>query len=96
MIQVSAMKDIYSQQQLINENFGEEQKEKDEMEKKYQDYQIDYFQKRMKKYEEVVSNLLSDIQTKEDLLCSMNEELEAIEAEIEREKQPDDDFEDTP
>ena len=63
---------------------------------KYQDYQIDYFQKRMKKYEEVVSNLLTDIQTKEDLLCNMNEELEAIEAEIERERQPDEEFEDTP
>lgn len=88
MIQVSAMKDIYSQQQLINENFGDDQNQKEQVEKEYQNYQIDYFQKRMQKYEKIVTNLLGDIQVKEDMLCNMNEELEAIEAEIERERQP--------
>jgi len=35
MIQVSAMKDIYSQQALIEENFGQDQEDQDEKEKAF-------------------------------------------------------------
>lgn len=50
MIQISAVKDVYSQQQLISENFGEEINHKEKMEKDYQDYQIKYFDDKMKDY----------------------------------------------
>ena len=41
----------------------------------------------MHTYQNSVEFLLDDIQTKEDLLYDMNDELEEIEAAIEREKQ---------
>ena len=41
----------------------------------------------MKEYEKIVANLLDDVQRKEDILFDLQEELEQIEAEIEREKE---------
>jgi|TARA_B110000285_G_C15130665_1_gene623362 hypothetical protein len=41
----------------------------------------------MKEYEKIVANLLDDVQRKEDILYDLQEELEQIEAEIEREKE---------
>ena len=76
MIQVSAPKDIESQHQLINENFGEQQDEKDKAEKEEQNNQIKYFESKMASYQESVSKLLKNIQSKEDALHDMNDELE--------------------
>ena len=41
----------------------------------------------MVEYEKIVANLLDDVQRKEDILYDLQEELEQIEAEIEREKE---------
>ena len=41
----------------------------------------------MQEYEKIVGSLLKDVQLKEDILFDMNEELEQIEAEIEKEKE---------
>jgi hypothetical protein len=61
MIQVSAMKDIYSQQALIQENFGENQEDQDQKEKEFYQEQMDLFDQKMDTYEESVSKVLNEI-----------------------------------
>ena len=61
MIQVSAMKDIYSQQALIQENFGENQEDQDQKEKEFYQEQMDLFATKMDTYEESVSKVLDEI-----------------------------------
>jgi len=62
MIQVSAMKDIYSQQALIQENFGGgNQEEQEQEEKKFYQEQMDLFASKMDTYEESVSKVLNEI-----------------------------------
>ena len=61
MIQVSAMKDIYSQQALIQENFGGDQEEQEQEEKKFYQEQMDLFASKMDTYEESVSKVLNEI-----------------------------------
>jgi len=61
MIQVSAMKDIYSQQALIQENFGDNQEDQDEKEKQFYQEQMDLFATKMDTYEESVFKVLNEI-----------------------------------
>ena len=73
MIQVSAMKDIYSQQALIQENFGQDQEDQDAKEKAFYQEQMDLFAQKMDTYEESVAKVLGEIQEKEDSLYEINE-----------------------
>ena len=61
MIQVSAMKDIYSQQALIQENFGDNQEDQDEKEKQFYQEQMDLFATKMDTYEDSVFKVLNEI-----------------------------------
>jgi len=61
MIQVSAMKDIYSQQALIEENFGQDQEDIDEKEKAFYAMHMELFAQKMTTYEESVAKVLTEI-----------------------------------
>tara|TARA_B110000285_G_C14582512_1_gene362768 strand:+ start:305 stop:472 length:168 start_codon:yes stop_codon:yes gene_type:complete len=55
------MKDIYSQQALIQENFGDNQEDQDEKEKQFYQEQMDLFATKMDTYEDSVFKVLNEI-----------------------------------